>query len=85
MAPVELNIVCFRYTIPGIAPEELNALNKEILMRLHEEAVATPSYTFINNNYTIRMANVNHRSKKSDFDALVAGVLRIGDQLRNER
>ena len=85
MAPVELNIVCFRYTIPGIAPEELNALNKEILMRLHEEAVATPSYTFIKNNYTIRVANVNHRSKKSDFDALVAGVIRIGDQLRNER
>ncbi|MDZ4708310.1 MAG: aminotransferase class V-fold PLP-dependent enzyme [Saprospiraceae bacterium] len=85
MAPVELNIVCFRYTIPGMDPEDLNVLNKEILMRLHEQAVATPSYTFIKNNYTIRVANVNHRSKKTDFDALVAGVIRIGDQLRSER
>lgn len=85
MAPVELNIVCFRYVVPGLDTAALNALNKEILMCLHEQAVATPSYTFIKNNYAIRVANVNHRSKKSDFDALVAGVLRIGDQLREER
>lgn len=85
MAPVELNIVCFRFVIPGAETEVLNELNKEILMRLHEEAVATPSYTFIKNQYSIRVAHVNHRSKKTDFDALVEGVLRIGEQLRLEK
>jgi glutamate/tyrosine decarboxylase-like PLP-dependent enzyme len=85
MAPVELNIVCFRYLLPGLDTTALNALNKEILMCLHEQAVATPSYTFIKKNYAIRVANVNHRSKKTDFDALIDGVLRIGDQLRKER
>jgi len=82
MAPVELNIVCFRYIFPEADSNLLNAFNKEILMRLHEEAIATPSYTFIKNQYGIRVAHVNHRTKKTDFDALVAGVLRIGNLLR---
>lgn len=81
LAPVPLNIVCFRFKVPGMDEEALNRLNKEILMRLHEEAVATPSYTILKGRYAIRVANVNHRSKKHDFDALVEGVVRIGREL----
>lgn len=82
LAPVSLNIVCFRFTYPHADLEALNKMNKEILMRLHEEAIATPSYTFIDNKYAIRVAHVNHRTKKSDFDALIEGVIRIGNQLK---
>ena len=78
LTPVTMNIVCFRYRKPGLDTTQLNLLNREILMRLHEENIATPSYTLLSGQYAIRVANVNHRSRKEDFEALVAGVLRLG-------
>ena len=84
LTPVVLNLVCFRYNPhQQLSQEALNTINKEILMRLHEEGVATPSYTFLNGNYVIRVANTNHRSKKSDFESLVKNVLRIGNSITN--
>ena len=73
-----MNVVCFRFKPEGLTNDELNALNKEILMRLHEQGIAAPSYGLLNGRYALRVANVNHRSKNEDFEALVEGVLRIG-------
>ncbi len=85
LAEVNLNIVCFRYQPGSIkSVEEMNALNKEILMRLHEQAVGAPSYTMLDGKYAIRVAHVNHRTRKLDFDDLVEGVLRIGKQVEEE-
>ncbi len=84
LAPVTMNITCFRYNPGHLSQEQLNVLNKEILMRLHEEGVAAPSYTMLNGNYAIRVANVNHRSQKTDFQALAAGVVRIGQEVSRE-
>lgn len=84
LAPVTMNITCFRYNPGNLSQEQLNMLNKEILMRLHEEGVAAPSYTMLHGNYAIRVANVNHRSQKSDFQALVEGVARIGKEVSRE-
>jgi glutamate/tyrosine decarboxylase-like PLP-dependent enzyme len=81
VAPVDLNIVCFRVVRPGLDDAALNALNQEILLRLHESGVAAPSYTTLNGRYAIRMANTNHRSRQEDFDILVAEVLRIARTL----
>lgn len=84
LAPVTMNITCFRYNPGNLNQEQLNMLNKEILMRLHEQGVAAPSYTMLNGNYAIRVANVNHRSQKADFQALVEGVVRIGQEVSRE-
>lgn len=81
LAPVSLNIVCFRYVAPGMDDEALNALNKELLLRLHESGVAVVSYTLIKGRYALRAANVNHRSQQEDFDILVDTVLRLGREL----
>jgi glutamate/tyrosine decarboxylase-like PLP-dependent enzyme len=82
LTPVTMNIVCFRFNPQnGLDTASLNQLNKEILMRLHEDGIAAPSYTLLDGRYAIRVANVNHRSRKSDFEALVAGVLSIGQDL----
>jgi glutamate/tyrosine decarboxylase-like PLP-dependent enzyme len=81
MAPVPLNIVCFRYHPENLDDRELNILNKEILMRLHEEGIAAPSYTLLNGRYAIRVAITNHRSRKEDFDILVRETIRIGKEL----
>ncbi|MCU0341984.1 MAG: pyridoxal-dependent decarboxylase [Spirosomaceae bacterium] len=83
LAPVTMNIVCFRYRPVGtdFDTDTLNALNKEILMLLHERGIAAPTYTLLHGQYAIRVANVNHRSRKADFDALVAAVLEIGKEV----
>ncbi len=81
MAPVALNIVCFRYRVPGLDEPALDALNQELLIRLQEGGVAAPSYTRVRGRYALRAAITNHRSRREDFDAMVAEVLRIGREL----
>jgi aromatic-L-amino-acid/L-tryptophan decarboxylase len=81
MAPVPMNIVCFRFTDLSLSAERLNVLNKEILMQLHESGDAVPSFTILKGAYVLRVANVNHRSKKQDFDFLVRRVKEIGNNL----
>ncbi len=78
LAPVTMNIVCFRFNPQNSTEEKLNQINKEILMTLHEQGLSAPSYTVLHGKYAIRMANVNHRSQKSDFEALVRDTVRIG-------
>lgn len=78
MAPISLDIVCFRFYANGLDDASLNMLNKEILMQLHESGVAVPSYTTLEGRYCLRIAIANHRSKQSDFDLLAQEVVRIG-------
>ena len=79
-APVSMSITCFRMIQPGWGEEALQALNKEILLRLQEEGIASPSSTILNGKYTLRIANVNQRTQREDMDLLVREVLRIGMQ-----
>ena len=81
MAPVELNIVCFRYNPGGMDEAALNALNQELLIRLHESGIAAPTYTTLDGCYCLRAAIANHRSRQEDFDILVQAVLEIGKKL----
>ncbi len=82
LAPVPLNIVCFRYHVPGMDEGALNLFNQELLIRLHESGMAAPSYTMLNGKYALRAAITNHRSQRADFDALVREVLRLGRELK---
>ncbi len=43
LTPVTLNIVCFRYIGDRVAQEELNDLNRAIIVDLHERGIAAPS------------------------------------------
>jgi aromatic-L-amino-acid decarboxylase len=72
LAPVALNVVCFRY-----APGD-DAVNEEILLRLQETGVAVPSGTKVAGRYAIRCAITNHRTRREDLDALVDAVVAIG-------
>jgi aromatic-L-amino-acid decarboxylase len=81
LAEISLNIVCYRYNPGNLDEVDLNELNKEILMRLHEEGIAAPSYTLLNGKYAIRVAICNHRSRNEDFDILVSHTIRIGHGL----
>jgi glutamate/tyrosine decarboxylase-like PLP-dependent enzyme len=81
LAPAPLNVVCFRFVAPGLSETRLNVVNEEILLRLQERGVAVPSGTMIGGRYAIRVANVNHRSRSSDFVALVQAVVKIGREV----
>jgi glutamate/tyrosine decarboxylase-like PLP-dependent enzyme len=81
LAPIGLDIVCFRFNPGGLEDEKLNALNKEILMQLHEQGIAAPSYTTLDGQYCLRIAIANHRSRQEDFDLLAGEVVRIGHEV----
>ena len=81
LAPIGLDIVCFRFNPGGMDDDQLNALNKEILMQLHEQGIAAPSYTTLQGRYCLRIAIANHRSIQEDFDVLAREVVRIGREL----
>ena len=81
MAPIGLDIVCFRFNPGGLNQEQLERLNRDILIELQEQGIAAPSYTTLKGNYCLRVAIANHRSRKEDFDLLVAAVLKIGRTL----
>jgi glutamate/tyrosine decarboxylase-like PLP-dependent enzyme len=74
LAPVQLNIVCFRYR--GSDP---NRLNPGIVADLHESGIVAPSTTTIDGRLAIRAAIVNHRTEERDIDALVDAVIAFGD------
>jgi len=73
LAPVNLNIVCFRYRTG-------DAVNREIVADIQESGVAAPSGTTLNGKFAIRAAIVNHRTSEIDIDALVAAVLKFGER-----
>ncbi|MBP6015551.1 MAG: hypothetical protein KA586_02440 [Candidatus Promineofilum sp.] len=78
MAPIGLDIVCFRYNPGGLDDAALDDLNKEVLIQLHEQGIAAPSYTTLHGRYCLRVAIANFRSTQEDFDALVEAVVRLG-------
>lgn len=85
MAPIGLDIVCFRYNPGSLNDEALNALNQEILIQLHEQGIAVPSYTTLSGRYCLRVAIANFRSTRADFDALVEAVESLGQMLIEDR
>jgi aromatic-L-amino-acid/L-tryptophan decarboxylase len=76
LAPVSLNIVCFRYR--SLDPDRVNA---RIVVALQEAGVVAPSTTRINGDLAIRAAIVNHRTDRRDIDALVDATLASGRAL----
>ncbi len=73
LAPVSLNIVCFRYRCA-----DADRVNADIVADLHESGIAVPSTTVIRGQVVIRAAIVNHRTVASDIDALLEATLARG-------
>lgn len=75
LAPVQLNIVCFRYRCA-----DASRVNGDIVMDIQESGVAAPSTTLLNGELAIRAAIVNHRTDTCDIDALILAVLEYGER-----
>lgn len=76
LAPVALNIVCFRYR-----SAEADRVNADIVVALQESGIAAPSSTTINGQLAIRAAIVNHRTRACDIDALIDATLAFGAEI----
>ncbi|WP_239469915.1 hypothetical protein [Archangium violaceum] len=81
LAPVSLNITCFRYVGRGAPEARLDAWNRELLCRLHESGVAVPSYTTLEGRYCLRVCFNNHRTRREDLELFVQEVLRLGREI----
>jgi glutamate/tyrosine decarboxylase-like PLP-dependent enzyme len=85
LAPLELNIVCFRFRPPGADEVELDRLNEDIVADLQLSGIAAPSSTRVAGKVAIRVNITNHRTRQADLDALLDGVLSIGRASRVSR
>ncbi|MBV8150301.1 MAG: cytochrome D ubiquinol oxidase subunit I, partial [Candidatus Eremiobacteraeota bacterium] len=74
LAPVNLNVVCFRFR----AGNRSDALNARIVEDVHESGIAAPSTTRIEGKLAIRAAFINHRTEFADVRALAAAVRERG-------
>src|SRR5471030_1692186 len=73
LAPVSLNIVCFRYRA-----SDADRVNAAIVANMQEAGIAVPSTTSIDGRLAIRAAIVNHRTRIEDIDTLVDATLAFG-------
>jgi aromatic-L-amino-acid decarboxylase len=76
LAPVELNIVCFRYRT-----DDSDQINAKIVVELQESGSVAPSTTVINGQLAIRAAIVNHRTGQAEIDTLLDQTLVLGRRM----
>jgi glutamate/tyrosine decarboxylase-like PLP-dependent enzyme len=84
VAPVPLNVVCFRFVSTTLDERALNRLNEELLIRLQESGTAVVGPTKLRGKYCLRAAITNHRSRCEDFDLLIREVVALGRALLGE-
>jgi len=80
LAPVALNVVCFRYR-----GEHADDVNRNIVADLQESGIAAPSTTTVNGCLAIRAAIVNHRTNRKDVDALIQAAIAFGSAYARRR
>jgi len=76
LAPVELNVVCFRYRA-----EDAQRINPRIVIELQESGAVAPSTTILDGRLAIRVAIVNHRTGRGEIDTLVEKTVALGRAL----
>ena len=80
LAPVSLNVVCFRYDPGPLPPEQLDRLNRHLVVELQCRGIAVPSFTRLRGRTAIRVCITNHRTRLSDLAALLDAVPALGQE-----
>lgn len=80
LAPVSLNIVCFRF----LCDDAVDQVNSDIVVAIQESGLAAPSTTKINGKLAIRAAIFNHRTSQLDIDSLIDASIRFGRLITQE-
>jgi aromatic-L-amino-acid decarboxylase len=81
LAPVPLNVVCYRYTRPGLDDGALDSLNRRILVELQERGIAAPTSSTVCGRTVLHVAITNHRTRREDLAFLASETVRLGREL----
>ncbi|HLI97761.1 MAG TPA: pyridoxal-dependent decarboxylase [Candidatus Baltobacteraceae bacterium] len=77
VAPVDLQIVCFRPQLAGASGELLDRLTDESVIRLQESGAAVISSTTVFGRRAMRVCITNHRTQEADLDLMLDALGRI--------
>jgi len=78
LAPVSLNICCFRFIKSGLSEIELDRLNERLIAQIQLDGIAAPSSTRIDGRFAIRVNITNHRTQFEDVELLLDALAKIG-------
>jgi glutamate/tyrosine decarboxylase-like PLP-dependent enzyme len=79
LAPVPLNVVCFRYNPGGLTEETLNRINRELGAALLEDGRVFVGTTTYRGKVALRPAIVNWRTRRQDVELLAQTARELGD------
>jgi aromatic-L-amino-acid/L-tryptophan decarboxylase len=81
LAPIQLNIVCFRYRRAELEEDELDRLNDELVIALQESGEAVASSTTVGSRRAIRMCILNHRTTDEDLTRTLSAIKQIAARM----
>ena len=82
MAPVRLNVVCFRWRPAGVAEDRLDALNRRLGAEILRDGRVYFGTTVYRGSVAFRPAISNWRSPEADVDLIVQVTRELAAQLR---
>jgi aromatic-L-amino-acid/L-tryptophan decarboxylase len=74
LAPVQLNIVCFRYRREDLDEDALDRFNDELVIALQESGEAVASSTTVGMHRAIRICVLNHRTTDEDLARMLDAI-----------
>ena len=81
LAPVNFNVICFRYNPGSKADSELNAINEKLLDLINADGRAFLSHTKLNGKYAIRLVvgqtNVEMKHVEKVLDVIFTAVKKL--------
>jgi len=80
LAPVQLNVVCFRYR-RDLAADAIDRFNDELVIRLQESGEAVASSTLVGGHRAIRICIVNQRTTDADLVESLDAIKRAAASL----
>ena len=84
LATGPLSVVNFRYRgTRRRGAAFLNDLNAQLVAEIQKRGIAIPSSYTVDRRNAVRVCNLNHRSTRGDFDALVHAAVTIGEELES--
>jgi glutamate/tyrosine decarboxylase-like PLP-dependent enzyme len=83
IAPATLNVVAFRWRGSLSDEARIEAVNRELLMRLWESGIAAVSSARIGGRFALRAAFTNHRTRGEDVRLASAAIAALGETVAN--
>lgn len=82
LAPVSLNIVCFRYIGNGLKDEAIDSINRGFRKRYFSESPSfCPGESVVDGKFCWRVCFTNHRTKIVDIDNMMDWITKTGQEL----